>query len=376
MLSDLPTMTRMNPTLLRAIPFAIALLVHFPLAIAADWQASGGITAIQQASSDRRIADEFSASADLVLTRASGANSWNVHVEANSSPRAGGVSSRLPEANGDAGSALDTNRRGRVQLSGLDYRYALSPRQTLTAGLVDVSGHFDQSRIASDENTQFLGVSFTGNPSIEFPDYTLGLIYEQALENGPVLRAAIASSNGLADNPQRSYAQLVDLDANDKGVFAITSATWKASDWLLRGGAWTHTASHDALDGGSGGHRNHGAYLLAGHQRAAHAFNLRLGLANAEVSRAAGFAGLSYRYRHGPYALGIGAARIFLSPREPDPTLADTRQYELFLRYALGKGRFVTGDLQHIVHGNFEASSLNHDRAVTLYGLRLTQLFE
>ena len=352
-----------------------AALCGAPLAAAGEWSASGGIVAIQQASGDARIADEFSASADLVLTRSTGANAWNVYFEANTSPRAGGVAGILPEANGDAGSALDTNRKGRVQLSGLDYRYALSPNRTLTGGLVDVSGHFDQSRIASDENTQFLGVSFTGNPSIEFPDYTLGLVYEHVIDNGPVLRAAVASSNGLADNPQRSYAQLVDLDADDKGVFAIASATWKASDWLLRGGAWVHTANHDALDGGGGGHHNYGAYLLAGHQRAAHAFNLRLGLAHDRVSRAAGFAGLSYRYRQGPVALGIGAARIFLSPDEPDPTLADTRQAELFLRHDLGNGRFITADLQRIVNGNFETSGLIHDRRVLVYGLRLTQLF-
>ena len=155
---------------------------------------------------------------------------WRLYIEGNSTPRANGVSSLLPEANTDAGSALDRDRRGRLQISELNYAHRFGKALTVTAGLLDVSGFFDQSRIASDENTQFLGVSFVQNPTIEFPDYALGLVIEQSWETNTVWRAGLTSSNGLADNPNLSYAQLVNVGEDSKGVFAVTSLTWKNAE--------------------------------------------------------------------------------------------------------------------------------------------------
>ena len=88
-----------------------------------------------------------------------------------------------------------------------------------------------------------------------------------------------------------------------KGVFAISSLTWKNPLWLTRVGLWTNTAPHDSLDGTNTGRVNSGVYWLGGWRLAAHGTNLRLGLSNAEVSRAARFAGLSYQYRHAPWVL-------------------------------------------------------------------------
>ena len=301
---------------------------------------------------------------------------WRLYIEGNSTPRANGVSSLLPEANTDAGSALDRDRRGRLQISELNYAHRFGKALTVTAGLLDVSGFFDQSRIASDENTQFLGVSFVQNPTIEFPDYALGLVIEQSWETNTVWRAGLTSSNGLADNPNLSYAQLVNVDDDSKGVFAVTSLTWKNAEWLTRAGIWIHTAPHDSLDSTSTGLTNSGGYWLGGWRQAPHGINLRLGVANAEVSRAARFAGLSYQYRQAPWVWGSGAARIFLSHDEPDAALDDTTQYESYLRYRLARGWFVTADVQHLVNSNFDRSNTTHDPRVTVYGLRLTWLVE
>jgi len=253
--------------------------------------------------------------------------------------------------------------------------HRFSEAVTVTAGLLDISGYFDQSRIASDENTQFLGVSFVQNPTIEFPDYALGLVYEQAWDASTTWRAGLTSSNGLADNPNLSYAQLVNVDDDSKGVFAVTSLTWKKSAWLTRTGIWTHTAPHDSLDATRSGLTNSGIYWLGGWQHAPHGVNLRFGLANAEVSRAARFAGLSYQNRQAPWAWGAGAARIFLSFDEPDPSLDDSTQLEAYLRYQLMEGWFVTADVQHLVNSNFDRAA-THDPRVTVYGLRLTWLVE
>jgi len=73
----------------------------------------------------------------------------------------------------------------------------------LTVGLLDPSGYLDRRRITNDENVQFLGASFVNNPTIEFPDYTLGLVYERpGNAGGPQINAVLTSSNGLIDNPR------------------------------------------------------------------------------------------------------------------------------------------------------------------------------
>ena len=118
---------------------------------------------------------------------------------------------------------MNKDSKGRLQLSELYYQYRFSSTQQISVGLLDMSGFFEQSRIASDETTQFLGTYFTGNPLIEFQDYTLGMVYEHELVKDVALRAAVSSSNGLADNSTRSYNDVLSITELEKGVFAITS---------------------------------------------------------------------------------------------------------------------------------------------------------
>jgi porin len=341
-----------------------------------QWVPGGGVTVTGQKAGDGRLAEELSGSADLVIT-----HTWEsghellFYLEGNTSAKVGGVSQFLPETNADAGSAVDSDLRGRVQLSELSYRRAFAEGRALTLGLVDISGYFDQSRIASDENTQFLGVPFVQNPTIEFPDYAFGMIYEHQVASGTTLRAGLTSSHGLADNPSHSYAQLVDVDNADKGVFAAASAAWEKDRWVIRSGAWAHTADHESLDGQETGLHNKGVFLLSGWRHGLHAVNIRLGLANRTVTRAAGFTALSYRYRREPVTLGLGVARIFLSPRETGADLDDTTQGEIYLRYRLRPSLLLTGDVQRLENSNFDASGELYDKAVSVYGVRLTFIF-
>jgi hypothetical protein len=101
-----------------------------------------------------------------------------VYLEGNSTLDASRASSVLVETNADAGTALDPDRRGRVQLSELNYQLHRPAGRELTFGLLDASGYLDRTRITNDENVQFLGASFVNNPTIEFPDYTLGAVYQ------------------------------------------------------------------------------------------------------------------------------------------------------------------------------------------------------
>ncbi len=366
-------MINANATL---ITIFLAAFSFAGLATAADWHTSGGLVITHQSTNEYHINNETEASTDLIINRQTEAGQWLGHIEASTTPNVKMVSGILPEANSDVGSALDKDNEGRVQLSELYYNYEFNANQVITTGLLDVSGFFEQSRIASDETTQFLGASFTGNPSIEFPDYTLGLIYEHTLETGSVLRAAIANSNGIADNTERSYSQLLSVEDDNKGLFAIASGSWKSNTWLLRVGAWANTADHESIDGKSNSLSNYGSYLLAGYRLGKHAFNMRLGLANQEVSQASGFTSIGYQFKQGDYVMGAGVARAFLSAKEPNRALGDTAHYEVYVRYALTRRVFLTGDVQHIVNSNFGVLNENRDEGITVYGFRLSYLFE
>ncbi len=339
------------------------------------WDFSGSVVITHQATDEPHIRNETEGSGDIIFSQQADNHSWVVHIEASTTLNTMGVASVLPEANSDAGSAQNDAGKGRLQLSELYYQQQISQHQLLSVGLLDVSGFFEQSRIASDETTQFLGASFTGNPVIEFPDYTLGLVYEHTFTGGPVWRAAVSSSNGIADNSNRSYSQLLSVKEQDKGIFAISSVSWKSEAYLMRLGAWVNTADHSTLDETASNADNYGVYFLAGYTRGNHGLNTRLGLANSKVSKASGFSSVSYQYSYDAYVLGVGAARVYLSSAEPDTLLDDTLQYEVYLRYAMTNAVFLTADIQQIYNSDFGQRAENRDRSNTVYGLRLSYLF-
>lgn len=352
------------------------LLAYAPTCASARPELSGGVTATYQATGDSAISNELTASADLVMSWKFGADELYTYIEANNSPKLNGVSSVLPEANADAGSALDKDREGRIQISEIGYKYSINTASMLIFGLIDVTAYFDQSRIASDENSQFLGVSFVQNPTIEFPDYTLGIVYETAFNQQTIMRAGFAASNGIADNPNLSYAQLVDINDDSKGVFSILSLTHKTPTWLFRGGAWANSADHDSLDATQNNLHNYGAYLLAGFRQDSQGINLRLGQSNDAISLAHQFVGLSYQYRQAPFVLGVGAARIFLSDKDPAVMHDDTLHYETYLRYRFNANLLVTADVQYLVNSNFNLSDIPRDHRQSVYGLRVTYIVE
>lgn len=350
-------------------------LLVFPVR-AQEWVPSGSLVLTHQTAHPGQIASETLAQGSLRLRRGTAASAWTVHVQAATTPDPSGVSRRLPEVNAVVGAGLGADDHGRVQLSELFHSGTLAPGRVLSVGYLDISGYFEQSRIASDETTQFMGASFTGNPTIEFPDYTLGGVYEHALASGPVLRLGLSSSNGLADNPARSYSQLLSVHSEGKGYFAIASVSLPRPRYLLRLGGWVNTADHDALDGSAGGLRNQGGYMLLGLQRDRHAMNVRYGMASAQVSRASSFASLGYQYRVSPNVLGLGMARSRLSDREPDRALGDTRHAEVYWRRLLVPGFFLTLDAQRLRNPGFGSSSELRGHALTVYGVRLTWLSE
>ena len=136
---------------------------------------SGTIVTLQDAS-DSRIYNEGLASVDIVATLRTGNGRWLLYVEGETSPRSQGVSSLLPEANQDAGTAVDRDDNGRLQVSELNYLWNLG-ESALAMGLLNPAGPVDNSDVANNEASEFLAKTLVNNPTIAFPDYALGMVY-------------------------------------------------------------------------------------------------------------------------------------------------------------------------------------------------------
>ncbi len=341
-------------------------------------QLSGNLVITGQSASQDSVKNDVSASGDLVWLHAVGTGLWTVHEEGSTTPSGNSVSALIPEANGDAGTALDSDNQGRIQLSELYYsiREDDNPERIFHLGLLDMSSFFEQSRIASDETTQFLGASFVGNPTIEFPDYSLGLVFESRPEAWGMLRFGIASSRGLADNPKRSYSQLLSAVDGKQGVFAIGSWSWESPAWLVRAGLWANTQDHAALDGSDPEEKNFGQYLLLGFKQGSHGLNIRFGHANERVSQAVRFVSASYQYRWGAWVTGLAAAESRVADGDLLSGLADTRHYEWYLRHRFWKNVFLTLDAQHLDNSRFGIGSSGISGHVNILGLRWTWLYE
>jgi len=70
----------------------------------------------------------------------------------------------------------DADNDNNVRLTEFWYEQALfKDKVALTFGKLDPTAYFDQSEVANDETTQFLGRIFRNSPTIEFPDNTAGI---------------------------------------------------------------------------------------------------------------------------------------------------------------------------------------------------------
>lgn len=337
----------------------------------------GGITAVFQRADDRRIEDEVVASLDLVATLPAGPGEWTLYIEGNTTPRTGGVSSMLPGANADAGTALDADGDGRLQVSELHYSLNGTGGQW-TLGLFDPKGFLDTSAVANDETTQFLGAPLVNNPTIKFPDYTPGIVYvREAQGTIPGLALMLTSSNGLADNEDRSYSELFSVGQEGKGVFAAAELSWSRQDTALRLGAWVNSADHERWDG-SDTASNYGLYGVLNWPLGRGTLGARIGLANPDVAEAENFVSLAWEYPVDGGAIGAGVGRAGASDefRATDPgNIGNLTQAEVYTRLDIWKDLQVTPSIQHIRNSGFLRSELGFDRSAVVAGLRVNYIF-
>lgn len=330
-----------------------------------DFQSS--VNLVGQTTGEDNVRSEFVGSLDLFADIRLKAVTVHAYVEANTTPRGGGISSRIPFANMDAGSALGGDGRGRVQLSELRLAWDAGRRVVLHAGLMDLTGFLDVSRIANDENLFFLGQPFVNNPTIIFPDYTLGATAEVGIPQMPDGRLAlsVSSSHGLADNPGASYGDLFRLDAPDKGVFVAGRLRWATATWAGSLGGWA-TTSDKSADVSRRPLPTRGLYSVLGLTSGVHSFNGRLGLASGEVGTEP-FVGLTYLGTVGANALGVGIAR---TPGLPSFVDRQAEHAETFLRRSIREVVYLTTSVQWLSEELLPEGSASE--GVWVFGFRLS----
>jgi hypothetical protein len=362
---------RFTPALL-----ALALVAFSSAAEAGNAVVKGGLTGVLQQEIDSG-ADDASLSGDLFVSYPTAGGNWFLYIEGATGNDADSVFNLYPEVNGDANSVLDRNGRSHLQVSELYYRFNFGERTQLLIGHLDTSAQIDRSRIANDENTQFLGASFVNNPAIAFPDYTLGILYRQlAVARRPELTLIVSSSDGIADNPGRSYSELVNIAEAGKGIFSSASARWFRGATEYGAGIWIRTDDQPLLDDASrSGHRR-GAYAIYGLGFGPQTLNFRAGVANEAVSDVSAYAGISYRYQRPRGTFGLGAARIFQSPHARTATSDDTDHIEAWYRVPVIANHLqITADIQYVRNSGFDASGTPAGANAVLAALRFNYVF-
>jgi hypothetical protein len=320
--------------------------------------AEGIVVATYQHASDaavagQRIADEGSGAADLSISVPAAGGAFEVELKGATTPRAGGVTGGLSVANASVGETLDADDRGRIVAWQLFYRHDVG-NGSLAAGLIDAAGWIDGNDVANDEFTQFMGVTFVNNPTIDFPAASVGVAYNMGLAGGWGLAAVAMNATGVEPRYRRAF----DLGQHGNGAFTALEAQWSDSAVSGNVGAWLNTRHHDTDGDGidddrlGKGHA-YGIYGNLSGGLGAGQWNLRAGWAAPRVQSAAGFLGLTYSYPLPRAVLGAGVSRTFASDRVAGPR-ADLVQTEIYGRLQVTKRLTVTADLQHVAHSGFD----------------------
>lgn len=341
----------------------------------AAWE--GGFTVVYQATNDERIDAEATASIDLMGSWETRRGAWFVYIEASSATRDDGISAAYPTANADAGSVLAQDDVGGIQVSELNYTFSANPARTLTVGLIDPTAWLDRSRITNDENLHFVNGSFVNNATIEFPDYTLGFVSEWRARPGvPQLTLIVTGSDGIADTPDRSYQNLLDVTSDERGVFLGLGASWLYDRWSLRLGAWGRSDEHDVVNRPGSEEGNYGAYGVVTYRDGGTAFNLRAGAANPRVSVAGEFVALAVEREFSGGLFGAGIARTTIADGFRTSATASATDAEVFFRLPIFRGAgHLTPSVQYIRNPDFNATGSVANVSSVIFGARLHVAF-
>ncbi|MEJ2346299.1 MAG: hypothetical protein P8076_04295 [Gammaproteobacteria bacterium] len=353
----------------RLWPAALVAMLSAGAADAGDASAvtAGGVViATYQHASDPAIAHEGSGAADVSVSVPAAGGAFEVEFKGATSPRAGGVTSGLSVANASVGETLDADDHGRIVAWQLFYRHDVG-NGSLAAGLIDAAAWIDGNDVANDEFSQFMGVTFVNNPTVDLPAASAGVACNMGLAGSWGLAALAMNATGVEPRYRRAF----DLGQHGNGAFTALEAQWSGSTVTGNLGAWLNTRHHDTDGDGidddrlGKGHA-YGVYGNLSGSLGAGKWNLRAGWAAPRVQSAAGFLGLAYSYPLLRTVLGAGVSRTFASSRLAGPR-ADLTQAEIYGRLRFTKSLTVTADLQHIAHDGFDPAQ----RGTWVTGMRV-----
>ncbi len=358
-------------------------LLLAPLAAAAvQVDIEAGLTSVFQHASDDRIESELTASIDTAATAHIGNGRLTTYFEYSSTPSANSTAGLVGDANGDAGSALNRDGRARLQLSELHYTLPLGGGE-MVFGLMDTGAFIDASDVAGDETSQFLNASLINNPTIAFPDYTLGIGWARESVDGQLgMGLVVERTHGLgADYP--SYPSLLDSDIDSdgdgltnerKGAFVGGELNRKLGDTTLRAGAWVDTSDNPRLDRPSGFRNNYGLFAVAEGALSQSQWSIRAGWADERTSEIGRFlsAAINIPTSYATWGLGISHSR----PSSELEDVASTTTAELFANIQVSDAVSIAPTIQWIRNPGFDDSDTMHDDRLTVFSLRFQFNYE
>lgn len=339
---------------------ALALSMVSYESLASPFEFHFNATGIYQSPYEKNIEDDTNLSADLYARYISRNFTLNAHIEANSTPREKGMASVISQSNADAGTALSQDNHGRIQFSEFFLSAPVGANSIVHFGLLDSAAFFDTSNIANNENSQFIATDFINNPVIDFPDYALAGVIEHRFSTLNTTRLMISSTNGLADNPNRDYSSLFEVDDDNKGIFSILESKWEHNRRFIEIGGWLHNGKHQALnDTTEDNLKNYGAYLTAGTGYGSQSFEFRTGYANEKVSTATAFASLAYELSLRRWTLGsaYGYTKTskFLMTRH-----GAIQEVEVYAKRMVGRRFSITPSVQYFKNPLYDQSAVSN----------------
>ncbi|PLA73406.1 hypothetical protein CYQ88_11385, partial [Hydrogenovibrio sp. SC-1] len=337
----------------------------------------GGLSFIYQSPNTSALESGSTLSGDFGVYYDFSNISLHSHIEGCTTPAQTTAGHLLPQSNGDAGSALDSRNKGRIQLSEFFMTWHATPETSLSTGMIDATAYMDSSFINNDETTQFISAPLVNNPIIDFPDYALGVVVQHALSDNYFGRILVSSSHGLADNPSRNYSQAFEIGQDHKGMFLDGEVSYTSSSRNLTLGLWTHTAPHESLsDSSKTNLQNYGVYLNAYQSFDQHSFEGRIGYANPEVSSGEVFTSLVYEYQRADWVFGSGYSCTKMSNHITDKGYRDNNQtLEVYLRYRLEDSFDITPSLQYFEHPVYNHDEVQLSNSLWSANLRLSYFF-
>lgn len=361
------------------------LLLSSPFSVKADIgeQAQlhyhGGLNLIGQTTP--LLNSGLTASADFWTHYQAKNYSVKLHIEGSTAPEPNTVASELKYSNADSGTALNKYGDGRIQISELFGEYYMSQKNQLILGLMDASSWLDISQISNDENHHFIAAAFTGNLTIDFPDYApaVGVILKPRTNVKGTFY--ISSAQGLADNQQKSYEALLDTPDDKDGAFIATEGRLGKESAFISIGVWAHTGPHKSLkDPTEDNLTNYGIYSVLSKQFNQSTLESRIGYTNPEISTITEFYSLTYQLK--TYSIyprsryGLGVSHAITSPYLPAEKKPSNRTtLETYWAFPIHKHIEITPSLQLFKPPFTDNPTLQSESDVWVANLRIYSHF-